>query len=144
MTLEGSYFQEIGNRRGDEDVKLMMKRIYEAAAKEDGFRILVDRLWPRGVKKEAAQLDAWLKDSAPSPALRKWFNHEPEKFVAFRERYEEELMMDGKAAMAIATILRQLEESDVTLVYAAKDPEYNHVVVLRDFVETQRQQGRSA
>lgn len=120
-------------------MKLMMKRIYEAPAEEDGFRILVDRLWPRGVKKETAQLDAWLKDSAPSPALRKWFNHDPGKFVAFRERYEEELMTEEKTALAVATILRQLEETDVTLVYAAKDPEYNHVVVLMDFIAAQRQ-----
>jgi len=118
-------------------MRLMMKRIYEAPTDEDGFRILVDRLWPRGVKKEAMQLDAWLKDCSPSPALRKWFNHEPDKFVVFRERYEEELMTGGEAAIAVATILHQLKETDVTLVYAAKDPEYNHVVILRAFIAVQ-------
>nr|WP_320163392.1 DUF488 family protein [uncultured Trichococcus sp.] len=120
------------------DLELKMKRIYEAPAETDGFRILVDRLWPRGVKKEAAQLDAWLKDSAPSPALRKWFDHDPEKFAAFKERYEEELLTNPPTATAVAEILKQLTETDVTLVYAARNPEINHVVVLRDFVESQR------
>ena len=120
------------------DLELKMKRIYEAPAEADGFRILVDRLWPRGVKKEAAQLDAWLKDSAPSPDLRKWFDHDPEKFTAFKERYEEEMLTNPPTAAAVAEILKQLEATDVTLVYAARDPEINHVVLLRDFVEKQR------
>ena len=119
-------------------MNLKMKRIYETPEKADGFRILVDRLWPRGVKKETAQLDAWLKDCAPSPDLRKWFDHDPEKFTAFKERYEEELLMNPPTAAAVAEILKQLEVADVTLVYAARDPEINHVVVLRDFLESQR------
>ena len=119
-------------------LELKMKRIYEPPTEKDGFRILVDRLWPRGVKKEVAQLDAWLKDSAPSPDLRKWFDHDPEKFNAFKERYEEERLTNPPTAAAVAEILKQLEETDVTLVYAARDPEINHVVVLRDFVESQR------
>ena len=119
-------------------MELKMKRIYEAPAEADGFRILVDRLWPRGVKKEIAQLDAWLKDSAPSPNLRKWFDHDPEKFPAFKERYEEELLTNDKTAAAVAEIMKQLEATNVTLVYAARDPEINHVVVLRYFIETQR------
>ena len=119
-------------------LELKMKRIYEPPTEKDGFRILVDRLWPRGVKKEAAQLDAWLKDSAPSPDLRKWFAHDPDKFAAFKERYEEELVTNLRTAEAVADILKQLETTDVTLVYAARDPEINHVVVLRDFVESQR------
>ena len=117
---------------------LKMKRIYESPAEADGFRILVDRLWPRGVNKEAAELDEWLKDSAPSPDLRKWFNHDPDKFDAFKERYEEELLTNDKTDAATAVILKQLETTDVTLVYAARDPEINHVVVLRDFIEAQR------
>ena len=119
------------------DLELKMKRIYEAPAEADGFRILVDRLWPRGVKKEAAQLDAWLKDSAPSPDLRKWFDHDPERFIAFKDRYEEEMLTNPPTAAAVAEILKQLEATDVTLVYAARDPEINHVVVLWDFVESQ-------
>ena len=74
-------------------MELKMKRIYESPEETDGFRILVDRLWPRGVKKEAAQLDAWLKDSAPSPDLRKWFAHDPDKFAAFKERYKESITL---------------------------------------------------
>jgi uncharacterized protein YeaO (DUF488 family) len=95
-------------------LELKMKRIYEPPTEKDGFRILVDRLWPRGVKKEVAQLDAWLKDSAPSPDLRKWFDHDPEKFNAFKERYEEELLTNPPTAAAVAEILKQLEETDVT------------------------------
>jgi uncharacterized protein YeaO (DUF488 family) len=120
------------------DMELKMKRIYESPAETDGFRILVDRLWPRGVKKETAQLDAWLKDSAPSPDLRKWFDHDPEKFTTFKERYEEEMLTNRPKAAAVAEILKQLEATDVTLVYAARDPEINHVVVLKNFVEKQR------
>jgi uncharacterized protein YeaO (DUF488 family) len=120
------------------EVDLKMKRIYEAPEKADGFRVLVDRLWPRGVKKETAQLDAWLKDSAPSPDLRKWFDHDPDKFDAFKERYEEELLTNDKTAAAVAEILKKLEMTDVTLVYAARNPEINHVIVLRDFIEIQR------
>ncbi|WP_107994682.1 DUF488 domain-containing protein [Trichococcus paludicola] len=119
-------------------MELKMKRIYESPAEADGFRILVDRLWPRGIKKEAAQLDAWLKDSAPSPDLRKWFDHDPDKFTAFKERYEEELVMNPQTSATVMKILKQLETTDVTLVYAARDPEINHVVVLRDFLEKQR------
>lgn len=119
-------------------MELKMKRIYESPAETDGFRILVDRLWPRGVKKETAQLDAWLKDSAPSPDLRKWFDHDPEKFTTFKERYEEEMLTNRPKAAAVAEILKQLEATDVTLVYAARDPEINHVVVLKNFVEKQR------
>jgi len=119
-------------------MELKMKRIYESPEEADRFRILVDRLWPRGVKKEAAQLDAWLKDSAPSPDLRKWFNHDFDKFAAFKERYEEELLTNPQKAAAVAEIRKQLEETDVTLVYAARDPAINHVVVLKDFVEKQR------
>jgi uncharacterized protein YeaO (DUF488 family) len=119
-------------------MKLKMKRIYESPAEADGFRILVDRLWPRGVKKEAALLDAWLKNSAPSPDLRKWFDHDPDKFAAFKERYEEELLTSPKTTAAVAEILKQLEETEVTLVYAARDLEINHVVVLWEFLEKQR------
>ncbi|MGA9519462.1 MAG: DUF488 family protein [Trichococcus sp.] len=87
-------------------MEMKMKRIYEAPAKADGFRILVDRLWPRGVKKEVAQLDAWLKDIAPSPDLRKWFDHDLEKFAVFKERYEEELLTNDKSAAAVVEILK--------------------------------------
>jgi len=112
---------------------LKMKRIYEGIAPEDGFRILVDRLWPRGIKKENAGVDLWLKDIAPSPELRKWFCHDPEKFEDFKVRYLEELETEPVKQKAVRSVLQKLEEGDVTFVYAAKDPVHNHVVVLRDY-----------
>ncbi|KAF1007452.1 MAG: hypothetical protein GAK28_01794 [Luteibacter sp.] len=107
-----------------------IKRIYEAPAKGDGFRVLVDRLWPRGVKKEDAHYDLWLKDVAPSPGLRTWFGHRPEHWKVFRERYLAEL-----AASSAPDILRtHLRTGDVTLLYAAKDEQHNHALVLAEYL----------
>jgi uncharacterized protein YeaO (DUF488 family) len=107
-----------------------IKRIYESAQPSDGTRILVDRLWPRGVKKTDAHLDAWMKDVAPSPALRLWFGHKPERFAEFRVRYEKE--MAGNAAV---DELRKIGRGKlVTLLYAARDPEVNHAAVLRSIL----------
>ena len=108
---------------------LKLKRIYEKPAAGDGARVLVDRLWPRGVSKAAARLDLWLKDIAPSDALRKWFGHEPAKWSEFQKRYAAELK--GKAALLQE--LRELEkrEGTVTLLFGAKDPERNQAVVLK-------------
>ncbi|MGO1834474.1 probable uroporphyrin-III c-methyltransferase [Actinomycetales bacterium JB111] len=106
-----------------------IKRVYEEAEASDGYRVLVDRLWPRGVSKERAEIDEWLKDVAPSPDLRTWFGHRPERFEEFAERYAAEL--DGSPALEH---LRELvgEHDTVTLVIAAKDPEHNHGLVLLD------------
>lgn len=109
---------------------LKIKRIYEQPEKLDGYRILVDRLWPRGVSKEDAHLDLWLKDVAPSPDLRKWFNHDPEKFKEFSERYTNELHHND----AINQIIDKLETHNVTLLYAAKNPKINHAIVLQNFI----------
>lgn len=109
---------------------LSVKRVYEAPAQTDGIRILVDRLWPRGMSKFRAHLDDWMKDIAPSPALRIWFNHEPEKFGEFSTLYREEL--DGNPD--VRKIREWLKTDNVTLVYAAKDPMVNHAVVLRDVI----------
>jgi len=109
------------------------KRVYEKSDPNDGFRILVDRLWPRGVKKETAGIDLWLKDIAPSPELRKWFCHDPEKFEDFKVRYMEELETDPVKKDAIQLVRKKLQEDHVTFVYAAKDPVHNHVVVLKDY-----------
>lgn len=111
--------------------KLMIKRIYEAPSKDDGFRILVDRLWPRGVSKAEAHLDLWLKDIAPSPNLRIWFNHEADKFKEFSKKYDEEL----KNNPAVNVVTDELKKSDVTLLYAAKSPEINHAIVLQHFIQ---------
>ena len=112
-----------------------IKRVYEDASRADGQRILVDRLWPRGLKKSDAALDDWMKDVAPSVPLRRWFGHDPERFAEFKRKYKAELR--GNAALGK---LRQLGKSKrVTLLYAAHDPEINHAVVLKSVL-----QGRSS
>ncbi len=112
-------------------MKLLMKRVYDAPGPEDGFRILVDRLWPRGVTKEAAKVDLWLKEAAPSPDLRKFFNHDPAKWDEFRSLYTKEL----EANSAVDIIREHLQKTDVTLVYAARDRAINHAAVLAAFLE---------
>ncbi|RUM08033.1 DUF488 domain-containing protein [Rhizobium chutanense] len=111
---------------------LHIKRIYEPREDTDGTRILVDRLWPRGVKKHDAAIDIWLKDVAPSPALRRWFGHDPAKWAEFQRRYRGEL---EKNASVIEELKRQIGRSDATLLYAAKDPDHNHAVVLLHFID---------
>ncbi len=108
-----------------------IKRVYEQAADEDGVRILVDRLWPRGVSKERAALSGWLKDVAPSPDLRRWWHHDPDRFEDFARRYRTELD-DNPALEDLLSIVR--EHDRTTLVYAAKDPAVNHALILRDYV----------
>ena len=108
-----------------------IKRVYEQAADEDGVRILVDRLWPRGVSKERAALSGWLKDVAPSPDLRRWWHHDPDRFEDFARRYRTELD-DNSALEDLLSIVR--EHDRTTLVYAAKDPAVNHALILRDYV----------
>jgi uncharacterized protein YeaO (DUF488 family) len=104
-----------------------IKRVYEPTSPSDGMRVLVDRLWPRGVKKIDADVALWLKDVAPSPQLRLWFHHDPERFAEFRRRYSSELK--GNAALAE---LRKLGKSKrVTLLYGAHDPKVNHALVLQ-------------
>lgn len=114
-------------------MSLRIKRVYDDAADDDGCRILVDRLWPRGVTKERARLDAWLKEIAPSPALRAWWKHAPERQHEFAIRYRAEL--DGNPATMQAVIeLRELaaQGGSLTLLYGAKDPEVNHARILAD------------
>ena len=108
-----------------------IKRVYEQAADEDGVRILVDRLWPRGVSKERAALSGWLKNVAPSPDLRRWWHHDPDRFEDFARRYRTELD-DNPALEDLLSIVR--EHDQTTLVYAAKDPAVNHALILRDYV----------
>jgi uncharacterized protein YeaO (DUF488 family) len=109
-----------------------IKRIYEDPTDEDGFRVLVDRLWPRGVSKERAQLDEWCKEIAPSTELRKWFDHDAHKFDEFSKRYKGELT--GKEEM-VNYLLKIAAKQPVTLLYAAKDEEHNHAKVLKEFLE---------
>ena len=103
-----------------------LKRAYEAASDSDGTRVLVDRLWPRGVTKAKARIDVWLKDVAPSTQLRKWFGHDPGKWTEFQRRYRAEL----KGSEALAELRKLAREGHVTLVYGAKDEEHNDAVVL--------------
>lgn len=110
---------------------IRLKRAYDPPASDDGARILVDRLWPRGVKKEALALDLWLKDIAPSPTLRTWFDHQAERFDEFKRRYRRELAAN---AMAVAEIDAYLAKGRTTLVYATRDPVVNSAAVLRDWL----------
>ncbi len=114
-------------------VGVSIKRIYDQAERSDGYRILVDRLWPRGVSKERAELDDWIQSVAPSPELRTWWDHDPARLDEFAERYRAEL--DENPAM---DQLRDAitEHSPVTLLYGARDPEVNHAAVLRDYLES--------
>lgn len=109
---------------------LRIKRIYEPAAPDDGARILIDRLWPRGVSKKTAHLTLWLKDVAPSTTLRKWFAHDPARWAEFRKRYRMEL----KANEAAEHLSDYLKSGPVTLLYAAHDPAHNHALVLADYL----------
>lgn len=108
---------------------IRIKRIYNEAAKEDGFRILVDRLWPRGIKKEKARIDLWLKEVAPSSELRKWFSHDPAKWEEFKKKYEKELATKQQLLKQIRLI--EKEKGMVTLLYSAKDIEHNNAVALK-------------
>lgn len=114
-------------------MSLAVKRAYEPAAPDDGYRVLVDRLWPRGLKKETAALDLWVKELAPSTELREWFGHEPSRWEAFRHRYASEL--DG-AAEYWRPLLARAARQRVTLVYGAHDEEHNNAVALKTYLET--------
>lgn len=107
--------------------KLRLKRIYEPAAPEDGYRILVERLWPRGLTKERARVDLWAKEAAPSPELRRWFGHEPQKWDEFKARYLAELATQPEV---LEELLAKIRSGPVTLVYAASDPEHNSALIL--------------
>lgn len=114
--------------------EIRIKRIYAPREEEDGVRILVDRLWPRGVKKEDAHIDSWLKGVAPSPDLRKWYHQDRERFPAFKERYRKELNQNPDAQMALQEIKVSLAKANVTLLYGAKDEEHNHARVLLEVI----------
>ena len=109
-------------------MKIRIKRAYEQPAAEDGERILVDRLWPRGLTKEKAKIDLWLKDVAPSTELRKWFAHDPAKWAEFRSRYLDELKKDKEQ---LSLLRQEAAKGAVTLVYGAKDQQHNEAVILQ-------------
>jgi len=114
---------------------IKLKRAYEVPESGDAFRILVDRLWPRGVSKSSARIDLWLKEIAPSAALRKWFGHDPSKWAKFRDRYFREL---DNNPQAIEQRMKHVRHGTVTLVYGAKDQEHNDAVALKEYLESDR------
>jgi uncharacterized protein YeaO (DUF488 family) len=112
--------------------EIALKRAYELSAPGDGKRILVERLWPRGISKEKASLDLWLKDIAPSADLRAWYGHEPEKWSEFRRRYLQEIKENPEA---VDELRRRLKQGRVTFVFAARDEEHSSARVLKDYLE---------
>lgn len=112
-------------------MSILLKRVYEAPAKSDGKRVLVDRLWPRGLTKAKAKIDLWLKEVAPSTGLRQWFEHDPSKWDEFKKRYHADLMGNP----AVAELKALARQGEVTLVYAAKDQLHNQAVALKEFLD---------
>lgn len=113
--------------------KIIIKRIYENRANQDGYRLLIDRIWPRGVRKEDAHLDEWNKDLAPSTALRKWFDHKAERFAEFETKYKAELTQQKEELNRIKEIAQQKQ---ICLLYGAKDEKHNQALVLKKVLES--------
>ena len=116
-------------------MNIKIKRAYEQPTRDDGVRILVDGLWPRGLTKEKASVDLWLKDIAPSTELRKWFSHDPDKWKSFRGRYETEIRHNHDL---IKVLKQKAREGTITLVYGARDEKHNEALVLKRFLESDR------
>lgn len=114
-------------------MKIQIKRVYENPEKIDGFRILVDRLWPRGLSKVKAKVDLWLKDIAPSTVLRKWFGHDPKKWKDFQKKYRNELKDHKDTILLLKHLIK--EKKNVTLLYAAHDEDYNNAVALKKILK---------
>jgi uncharacterized protein YeaO (DUF488 family) len=111
--------------------RVQIKRIYEPPARSDGFRVLVDRLWPRGVAKERAAIDLWMKEIAPSAELRRWFGHDPKRWKGFQARYRMELRAHGAE---LAELRSHARKGTVTLLFGARDVDHNEAVVLKDML----------
>src|ERR1041385_5867698 len=127
MTISGQR-----SSQGTKSMNIKIKRVYEQPDRKDGERILVDRLWPRGLTREKAGVDLWLKEIAPSTELRKWFDHDPEKWQRFRGRYETEI----RHKVDLIRVLRQkAREGTITLIYGARDEKHNEALVLKQFLE---------
>jgi uncharacterized protein YeaO (DUF488 family) len=117
---------------------IQVKRVYEPASPEDGIRVLVDRIWPRGMTKQEARLDMWLKEIAPSTALRKWFAHDPAKWTDFKKRYAQEL--DSHREI-LANLAAKAKRSAVTLLFGSKEERYNNAAALKEYLERRRSHG---
>jgi uncharacterized protein YeaO (DUF488 family) len=120
---------------GEENAMVKVKRVYEPPSRADGLRVLVDRLWPRGLTKERAAVKLWLKELAPSTELRKWFGHDPAKWRQFQARYRKEL---GENNDTLKLLRKESKEHDVTLLYGARDEEHNEAQVLKKVLEGRR------
>jgi uncharacterized protein YeaO (DUF488 family) len=116
-------------------VRIRLKRVYDRPAKSDGRRVLVDRVWPRGLTKKEAQVDDWLKEIAPSTRLRKWFGHDPARWHEFKKRYTKEL---GDRSEQVEKLVREARKRTVTLLFGAKDIEHNNAVALKEYIEKVR------
>ncbi len=119
---------------------VLTKRIYDKPSDKDGYRVLVDRLWPRGISKDEARLDDWAKEIAPSNELRKSFDHKPDKMPEFKEKYLYEIEANEVATEFENIILKELNKHNVTLLYGAKDEEHNNAIVLREWIEKKREE----
>ena len=111
---------------------IKLKRAYEPVKDDDGYRVLVERLWPRGISKEKASLDEWMKEISPSPELRKWYTHDVEKWLEFKQNYIEELSQKSEL---IEDLLERSQKGTVTLVYSARDEQHNSALVLKEYLE---------
>lgn len=110
-------------------MKVDIRRVYDAPEGDEGLRVLVDRLWPRGVRKDELQYDLWEKDIAPTPALRKWFGHSPERWEEFHDKYRKELAQP-QVQERLKAIVKEAGKRKITLLYGARDPDHNHVLIL--------------
>ena len=117
--------------------ELRCKRIYESSEDADGFRILVDRLWPRGISKEGAAINLWAKEIAPSNELRKWFSHNPVRYDEFGQRYRQQLNGNPMSLEFVDLCIQKIQDNNVTLLFAAKNEQHNHAVVLKEWLEDQ-------
>ncbi|MGP4075966.1 DUF488 domain-containing protein [Halobacillus sp. K22] len=116
-------------------MSILLRRIYDENKTLGGHRVLVDRVWPRGISKEDAELDEWLKEIAPSPDLRKWFDHDPAKFNTFKEAYRKEIKDNSEAQSKIQELKAVAADKRLILLFGAKDKEHNHAVVLKEIIE---------
>ena len=139
MTISGQRSSP-ATKTESRNMKIKIKRVYEQPDKEDGKRILVDRLWPRGLTKEKASVDLWLKEIAPSTELRKWFGHDPDKWKSFRGRYETEIRHNDDL---VKVLKDKAKGGTVTLVYGARDQKHNEALVLKQFLEKRETKRRS-
>jgi len=122
-------------------MSIQLKRAYETGSEADGYRVLVDRLWPRGISKQDAKIDLWLKEIAPSTNLRKWFGHDPAKWDEFRKRYAQEL--DTRPEI-VKQLVDLVEKQRVTLIYSAKNEEFNQAVALKEYLDMRQKRRTSA